>query len=540
MLRCYPLTSPPPLVFFSPGTMKLAATFAAAFISTASGVKDGNPYKWDRERRCDDDYGANPDPRNPYDTTPCQLCEGIGGEVWGDELDKFVPTKCRPILSAAEGAVPVASAYWEGSFTCDLEEIMINECDENGENCNFPGPTSVMAHEYARQAGLWNFDFTNGRRLLFEYNYVQEATVPPMVNPGRTSPTDIYHYNGRAPGFEDVPKDMFIHVIGALGPVDLCICVDPTIGPITNDHMLPNPRDITSINTTYPVIYLGKELLAVEYTAPGEVAVEMVVDHWIKGPHHIWVNAQEGDASYGQIVRGWQPWNALQIFKNYRPLREGVVAKLDLGPASIPSCNKPPFPGITCDKEGSADRTADASFIARAQEKVPRSPYVGESFEDMADKLNIHLENLLADTVGHTECSDFTIEELNDVMRMVNAARDDALNTIYQENMDPRRVVHDGRQDLEKRFAREAELVEQAPELEHMVRDGKCHEVVMWFIHHLSLDSQREIAEIVSLPFLPRVRHYMGQYKSDAHKEISSAYDQEIACTDCHLASNIY
>jgi hypothetical protein len=125
-------------------------------------------------------------------------------------------------------------------------------------------------------------------------------------------------------------------------------------------------------------------------------------------------------------------------------------------------------------------------------------------------------------------------------MRMVNAARDDALNTIYQENMDPRRVVHDGRQDLEKRFAREAELVEQAPELEHMVRDGKCHEVVMWFIHHLSLDSQREIAEIVSLPFLPRIRHYMGQYKSDAHKEIASSYDQEIACTDCHLASNIY
>ena len=60
----------------------------------------------------------------------------------------------------------------------------------------------------------------------------------------------------------------------------------------------------------------------------------------------------------------------------------------------------------------------------------------------------------------------------------------------------------------------------------------------MWFIHHLSLESQREVAEIVSLPFLPRVRHYMGaQYKSEAHKAIAAAYEDEISCADCHLES---
>merc|ERR1719487_1086247 len=112
----------------------------------------------------------------------------------------------------------------------------------------------------------------------------------------------------------------------------------------------------------------------------------------------------------------------------------------------------------------------------------------------MANKLNVRLESLLAGTVGHKDCSEFSIEELNDVMRMVNAARDDALNSIYQSEMDPRRVVHGGPMGLESRFAREAELVESAPDLKHMVRDGKCHEVVMWFIHHLSVESQREVA----------------------------------------------
>jgi hypothetical protein len=518
--------------------MRLAVCLSAALVSTAYGIKDGNPYLWDRVRRCDDDYGVDPDPRNPYDTEPCGLCEGIGGEVWGDELDAFQTAKCSPVLSAADGAEPIAPAYWEGSFTCDLEEIMINECDENGQNCNFPGPTSVMEHEYVRQAGLWNMDFTNGKRLVFEYDYVQDATVPPMANPGRTSPTDIFHYAERP--MPDVPKDMFINVIGAIGPLDLCICVDPGIGPITNDHMLPNPEDITSINSTYPVIYIGQEQMAVEYYAPGETAMDMLVDHWMKGPHHIWVDRTDPSTrSYGQIVRGWQPWNALQIFKNYRDLRPEAVAKLDAGPAAISACNNPPFPGITCDKEESADRVADPTYVARAEEKKPRTQFMGESFEDMADKLNIHLETLLADTVGHTECSDFNIEELNDVMRMVNSARDTKLNSIYQNNMDPRRVAHGGHMDLEKRFARETELVEAAPELEHMVRDGKCHEVVMWFIHHLSADSQREIAEMVSLPMLPRVRHYMELGASSAHKEINSAYQDEISCADCHLESGV-
>ena len=44
-------------------------------------------------------------------------------------------------------------------------------------------------------------------------------------------------------------------------------------------------------------------------------------DHWNKGPHHFWV----GVAS-NKFVRGWQPWNGLNI---YDPItwRVGPVAK---------------------------------------------------------------------------------------------------------------------------------------------------------------------------------------------------------------------
>jgi len=36
---------------------------------------------------------------------------------------------------------------------------------------------------------------------------------------------------------------------------------------------------------------------------------EMVLDHWVKGPHHIWK-----DPETGYIVRMWQPWNGLSVW----------------------------------------------------------------------------------------------------------------------------------------------------------------------------------------------------------------------------------
>jgi hypothetical protein len=517
--------------------VRITALIAATLVSSAVGIKDGNPYNWDRVRRCDDDYGTEVDPLNEYDTVPCGLCEGIGGEVWGDELSDFIPTTCTPVATAQE-VEPMGAADWPGLFTCDLEEIMINECDDSGM-CNFPGPTSVREHEYVRQSGVWNMDFEVNKRLLFEYDYVVDATEPPpgggMVGEVGDGATDIYHYNGRP--IADLAKDMFIIVKDAIPFIgDLCICVSPGTGPVTNDHMRPNPSDITSINSTYPVQFLGREMLGVEYQGANNEAVEMLVEHWIKGPHHIWVSVETQ-----QIVRGWQPWNALQIFKNYREIRPEAVQKLEDGPASIAPCSRPPFPGITCDREDAAiNRDADEAYVNRAAEKVPRSNFMGEDFEDMAEKLNIHLDNLLADTVGHADCSEFSIQELNDVMRIVNSARDSSLNSIYNLEMDPRRVIHKDHQALEARFMTEEEQLIEAPELEHMVRDGKCHEVVMWFIHHLSLESQREVAELVAMPYLPRVRHpVLASHDTDSHKAIDAQYQDEISCADCHLQSAV-
>ena len=47
---------------------------------------DGNPWGWDRQRRCDNDYKV-----------PCGLCEGVGGIVWSDKKSDIKITKCEGV-----------------------------------------------------------------------------------------------------------------------------------------------------------------------------------------------------------------------------------------------------------------------------------------------------------------------------------------------------------------------------------------------------------------------------------------------------------
>ena len=52
--------------------------------SSSSRPDDGNPHKWDRTRRCDQDQM----PR-------CQPCEGVGGYPWADPPDQYLQTTCQ-------------------------------------------------------------------------------------------------------------------------------------------------------------------------------------------------------------------------------------------------------------------------------------------------------------------------------------------------------------------------------------------------------------------------------------------------------------
>ena len=90
--------------------------------------------------------------------------------------------------------------------------------------------------------------------------------------------------------------DMFIKIDKAF-----CICVSPfangnkssaPIGPLVHDFA----KD---------AVLVGRERIGLE-----GLGMSVVADHWNKGPHHFWFDVQTN-----RMVRGWQPWNGLNVYR---------------------------------------------------------------------------------------------------------------------------------------------------------------------------------------------------------------------------------
>ena len=110
---------------------------------------DGNPWGWDRKRRCDGD-GYDP---------PCGICEGIGGLAWGDPNEDIDITDCEPIALPEELPKSVQNNFpiYPSRYTNLEFNLVISQ--KNNPSCfgGFPGPDSTDPHCYQNQTGFVNY-----------------------------------------------------------------------------------------------------------------------------------------------------------------------------------------------------------------------------------------------------------------------------------------------------------------------------------------------------------------------------------------------
>ena len=124
------------------------------------GQSDGNPWKWDRMRRCD---------QNDY-SPKCGSCEGVGGQAWGDKNEDIKITDCQTLALAKD--LPEINEetdfpLFDKLFTNTLRfAVQIN--DKLNFACigGFPGPDSTKEHCYSRQTGSIVYDWNNYRLKL--------------------------------------------------------------------------------------------------------------------------------------------------------------------------------------------------------------------------------------------------------------------------------------------------------------------------------------------------------------------------------------
>lgn len=216
-----------------------------------------------RLKRCDWDY----DP-------PCRMCEGVGGLIWGDQEHQINYAKCTPLIEAKDiPAANVTSPVWPKQFTVQESTILINQISTGGR---FPGADPCAAHKFQNQTETQYYD--------------GNAPVSHIHTNGLLDTSDIWALpNG----------NMFIKVERVY-----CICVSPREGGNGSAIIGPLRYDFAS-----DAVLIGRERIEIEFRTP---YMEVVADHWTKGPHHFWI-----EVATNKMIRGWQPYNGLNIYYNW-------------------------------------------------------------------------------------------------------------------------------------------------------------------------------------------------------------------------------
>jgi hypothetical protein len=157
-----------------------------------------------------------------------------------------------------------------------------------------------------------------------------------------------------------------------------------------------------------------------------------------------------------------------------------------------------------------SDPSPSAEDLHRAQTRIPRPQYRGESPSSMARTLNAALAQYAALGLNTDRCERFSVGQLHRLQDELARVRHASLQDVYTTNSDSRALAF-GAPGLskERNDALEMAAAKAHPEARDLVRDGLCHRLVMQYVHHLT-QAQREALPPLTLPQLPSARRAPG------------------------------
>lgn len=179
--------------------------------------------------------------------------------------------------------------------------------------------------------------------------------------------------------------------------------------------------------------------------------------------------------------------------------------------------------------------------LNRAITTCPRAGFKGqETLGDANKVLNVHLENM--EHLKTRACETFSASTLQKISAALYGVADPALLDVYAKADDNRKQVYSSTTEMHADFERLNGLVQQRADLHDVLRDGLCHRVVMWFIHHLPVAKQHELAHAgIVMPLLPAKDHSeksgLGAKADDDEttKAVHKEYEGMVTCQACHV-----
>jgi hypothetical protein len=176
------------------------------------------------------------------------------------------------------------------------------------------------------------------------------------------------------------------------------------------------------------------------------------------------------------------------------------------------------------------------SDVTRARQKIPRSGFRGSSLKGAMASLN---EKLLEQPgLATAACESFNLTDLLGVQRTIFHARNPALQRIYSEAQDNRKLRYSSLPELDSAQREQHATVGSSPHLVNMMRDGLCHELVMMYVHHLSESARTEMSsQDFKLPLLPERDLHPAPHTSAEKMDHAehATYKNRATCAICHV-----
>lgn len=191
--------------------------------------------------------------------------------------------------------------------------------------------------------------------------------------------------------------------------------------------------------------------------------------------------------------------------------------------------------------------SASDADVLRAQTRRPRDHYRGQgSLADANRVLNGQLTAALH--LDTRACELFNATALQELHHVLYGAADQTLLQVYAEAQDNRRLLYSSPEAMQASFDELNAAVAGRPELHDVLRDGLCHQAVMWFIHHLPRTTQEELTAVgLTLPLLPLGDHTSARGRrldqdaegAAAEEMVLRSYKAYATCQACHVQPGV-
>jgi hypothetical protein len=154
----------------------------------------------------------------------------------------------------------------------------------------------------------------------------------------------------------------------------------------------------------------------------------------------------------------------------------------------------------------------------------------------MTGVLNNHLQKMFLQV---KPCSEWTAEELQELQAELFVHRVEEFDELYSSSSDNRRMLRSSLEEHQSHWGTMNQLASENPHMADMLRDGHCHEAVMWLVHHVPAPEQHTVFSRRPIPTLGAVQHQCPENPSNSEQVLCDNYKDTYSCAICHSGTGM-